>query len=290
VGDHSAWTGDVEPVPFPFRPGLVAPATDLGFDAGGEWLVVAGRDGVLHGLSFDGSPPEVLPRAFHGGAVLRRVEAILGVPDGVVVCGRLTPTVPTQNVTVISLGEPIMVSTASPPWMAPQANPVAGEARFVAAHYDRVHRRVTVHNVGRAFGPARWSAFPDLNCVAVRELGGEQPIAGGAVDLTSLGWYHEGQGSEQAARARTAFARADFGSPPHTLEVKTQWTRGSDAPKGDPFLRLSGNTVHVKRADPPWAPFEPRRDGKPALAGTTIHQARLAGGVLALNVSRGPER
>lgn len=84
-----AWAGDVEAVGFPFRPGLVAEPTAFGFDAAGEWLVVAGPQGVLHGLAFDGGPPEVLPRPAHGGAVLKQVDAILGLPGGVAVCGRL---------------------------------------------------------------------------------------------------------------------------------------------------------------------------------------------------------
>ncbi len=84
-------------MPFPFRPGLVAEPLTFGFEAGADWLVIAGRDGVLHGLALDGSPPEVLPRAYRNGAVLKQVNAVLGVTGGVVVCGRMpvsdSPTV-----------------------------------------------------------------------------------------------------------------------------------------------------------------------------------------------------
>src|SRR5262249_47804099 len=86
---ETLWTGDVEPIPFPSRPGLVAERTGFGFDAAGEWVVAAGRDGILHGLALDGSPPEVLPRACRDGVVLRHIDAVLGVNDGVVVCGRM---------------------------------------------------------------------------------------------------------------------------------------------------------------------------------------------------------
>jgi hypothetical protein len=53
---------------------------------------------------------------------------------------------------------------------------------------------------------------------------------------------------------------------------------------------LLNNTIHVRRADPPWAPFEPTRDGKPLLAGAEIRQAQLAGDVLALKLSRRHEQ
>src|SRR5207248_2531534 len=72
VGSPAPWTGDVEPIPFPFRPGLVAEPGRLGFDADGEWLVIAGRDGILQGAALDGSPAEVLPRPFRDGMVLKQ--------------------------------------------------------------------------------------------------------------------------------------------------------------------------------------------------------------------------
>ena len=56
AGGEPAWAWDVEPVGFPFRPGIVAEPAGFGFDAAGEWVVVHGRDGVLHGLTLDGSP------------------------------------------------------------------------------------------------------------------------------------------------------------------------------------------------------------------------------------------
>jgi len=290
----SAWAGDVEPVPFPFRPGWVVEATDLGFDTGGEWLVMAGRDGVLHGLAFDGLPPEVLPRAFRDGAVLKQVDAILGVPDGVVVCGRLTPTVQSTSVTVVSLGEPVIVSSASPSGVTFEVASgagAAGEEQLVAAHYDRVHRRVTVYPFGRAVPAARWFAFPDLGCIVVRRPEGSSVTDSCALDLTTQDCYLAVRDDGGTSRARDAWRRSMHrGSPPYTLTILTRWSHSAVLPDGDPFLHLLGNTLHVKRADPLWVPFEPRRDGVPLLAGTTIYQARLAGDILALHVSRGRER
>jgi hypothetical protein len=288
---RSTWTGDVEPVPFPFRPGLVAEATGLGFDVGGEWLVTAGRDGVLHGLSFDGSPPEVLPRAFHDGAVLKQVEAILGVPDGVVVCGRLTPLGHSEFMTVLSVGDPIVVSAAVPSLGPVQYVPPDGQAQFVAAHYDRAHRQVTVYPFGPAVPAARWSAFPELGCVVLRRPLGSPVADSCALDLATRDRYLAVRDDGQASRTRDAWRRsASRGSPPYALSVMTRWTPWKVASDDEPYLLLSGNTVHVKRADPPWVSFEPRRDGKPLLAGASIHKAQLAGDVLALHVCRGSER
>ena len=53
---------------------------------------------------------------------------------------------------------------------------------------------------------------------------------------------------------------------------------------------LTDNTVQVKRAEAEWVPFEPKRDGRPLLAGATVHQAQLAGDVLALTITRPGER
>src|SRR5262249_19156801 len=83
------WTGDVDPSGLPFRPGLVAEPRLFGFDADGEWLVIAGLDGVLHGLAMDGTPAEVLPRPYFDGVVLKQIDALLGVPGGIVACGRM---------------------------------------------------------------------------------------------------------------------------------------------------------------------------------------------------------
>lgn len=259
VRTDGAWTGDVEPIGFPFRPGLVSEPTLFGFDADGDWLVIAGRDGVLHGLGMDDAPPEVLPRPFFGGVVLRQVDAMLGVSGGVVVCGRMTPAEP-------------------------------GIPAFVAAHYDRATRRVAVHQLGPAADRARWSAYPDLHCVAVRVSGGRPGVSGCALDLATFGRFPGGEDAGLVSRARAAWDRTEKGgSPPYNLPVLTQWSVPMNAQTG-PYLYLKENVVQVKRTDPEWSSFEPQRDGKPTLAGATIHAAQLAGDVLAVAMKSVGER
>ncbi len=89
--DPRGWRGDIEPVPFPFRFGVVhrieRPLFD--FDHAGRWLLLCTFRGLLHAWKLDGSRAEVLPRAVVDGEVLEQVDAVLGVADGFVVGGRI---------------------------------------------------------------------------------------------------------------------------------------------------------------------------------------------------------
>jgi hypothetical protein len=277
-----SWTGDVEPVPFLFRPGLVAEPLLVGFEAGHDWLVIAGRDGVLHGLALDGTPPEVLPRSFRNGVVLKQVEAILGVTGGVVVCGRMVvgsgPTVSAttpQSVTLHSHGTPMVSSGASEPLQTLQ---------FVVAHYDRTTRHVTLHVLGPSAGEPRWSAHPDLHCVAVRAPAG----AGCALDLDTLGRFSLPGPTATAPmnRACLAWDRAAKGAPPYDVPITIVLPPAVNSIWDAPFLhRLHNSTLDVKQAPGVWNVLKPQRDGKPLLAGANIHRAQLAGDVLALAYS-----
>jgi len=259
---ESAWTGDVEPVAFPFRPGLVADPVSLSFDADAEWLVTAGASGVLHGLTLDGAPPEVLPRAFHNGAVLKSVDAVLPLAGGVAVCGRLD----------------------------------GGDAPvFAVARYDRTARRVTVFRLGKATEAAKWDAFPQLNCVVVRALPAGTP-GSGLVDLTTGDRFpnfsrelHDGQLPTLETRQRLMLAVRDSfrgGAPPFALPV---WTADPEKQVG-PHLRVRGSTMWVENAVPAWSLCGPQRDGRPMLDGAEILRAQLAGNTLAVSLRRGQQR
>ena len=140
--DPSAWTGDVEPIPFPFRFGISNASPLLfDFDEDGQWLLVASNHGMLHAFKLDDKELEILPRGMVGNAVLTNVERILGVRGGFVACGR-------NGVTL------------------------------VAAHYDFVSRRCTVHKLvedmaqveraGKLPGVAwQWFYFPIFHSVVM---------------------------------------------------------------------------------------------------------------------------
>ncbi len=274
--DAREWTGDVEPVPFPFRPGLVAEPVQFGFDADGEWLVVVGRDGVLHGLTLDGSPPEVLPRAYRLGSALKDVDAILGVTGGVVVCGRMAASAePQRGGGASGRGTPVLSSGASAP----------PEESAVAAHYDLAARRVALHFLGPVIPNARWTAHPDLHCVVNRTPDGE----GCALDLATLGRFPQpGPVSMKlVSRAHLAWNTAPKGSPPLDVPIY------ADPPQPDapgPGLFQSGAALHVLLPSGARRTVTPLRDGKPLLAGATLHGGQVAGDVLALDYTSARER
>jgi MoxR-vWA-beta-propeller ternary system domain bpX1 len=294
AGAWTPWTGDVEPIRFPFRPGLVAEAASFNFDAAGDWLVIAGRDGVLHGVPLDGGPPEVLPRAYHHGAVLKQIDAILPARDGVVVCGwmnlaaqEVPPHPGATALSAMKVAPHIPVLSTSATLIAPAR--ADGEADFngdwfVAAHYDRLNRRARLHVVGPfSGGSPRWLAYPDLHCIVLRPSNNHW-FRGCALDLETLDRFPGWQGAGLVSRAQSAWNQSQAGGSPYTLPIQTRWSM-SDMKNG-PHLFLAGNTVHVKYADPPWVAFEPQQDGLPLLGGAAIQRAVLAGNVLALSLSR----
>ncbi|MBN9520652.1 hypothetical protein J0H58_19400 [bacterium] len=272
---ETAWTGDVEPIGFPFRPGLVGEPTVIAFDAPGEWLVTAGPLGVLHGLAFDGRAPEVLPRAFHAGAVLKQVDAVLGLNGGVAVCGRVDPVHPAPAVTVYPTGSPVLTSRASD-------DPQPTGQQLVVAYYDRAARRVTAHALGPALSGGVWMANPGLNCVMIDPRGREPH----GIDLTTGERARAGEpGGRNDRLTVSLWLSARQGSPPFTLPVHTADPQ-SGGPNAGPHLVLKGNGAQVVHGLRTWQPFLPMRDGKPLLGGAEIVRTQLTGDVLALALRR----
>lgn len=85
----SGWTGDVEPIGFPFRFGLGSTHDKLlfEFDPFGNWLLVGAPNGLLLALRTDGSGHEMLPRPLFAGELITDLHEIMGVQDGFVVLG-----------------------------------------------------------------------------------------------------------------------------------------------------------------------------------------------------------
>src|SRR5262249_34926030 len=155
---------------------------------------------------------------------------------------------------------------------------------FVAAHYDRITRRVTVHLLGPTLDHESWFVYPDLHCVAVGGLSSqsEKLVYALAVDLMTHDRFPNSVAAEGGGRVPAAWDRAiaNDGTSPYTLSVKARWSKGDSLL--DPHLFLNGNTLKVKNADPPWVSFEPTRDGRPMFGGAAIYQAQLAGTTLAV--------
>jgi hypothetical protein len=284
---YAPWVGDVEPVSFQFRPGLLGEPQHLGFDADGEWLVLAGREGVLQGMPVNGTPPEVLPRPFRAGRVLKQVDAILGVTGGVVVCGKMflpdgpTATVPApQSVTLTSHDGPVVAASASAPPATEQ---------LVAAHYDRAARRVTLHALGAPGTGVRWTTHPDLHCITVRPVRfGDHPSC--ALDLATFGRVPmpDATGAELVSRAQVAWSRGDKDGSPLELPIVLP-SSDSVIPQA-PFLLGGPQGVFVLRNGPVSWPFAPQRDGRPVLEHADVQRAQMAGNVLALAYASAGER
>lgn len=84
VKPDQPFKGPVEPVPFPFRFGLVGAVTDLAMDTEGRHLFTACINGQLHAWSLEGEQVELLPRPLYGNQLPHYLERLVGVRGGVV--------------------------------------------------------------------------------------------------------------------------------------------------------------------------------------------------------------
>jgi hypothetical protein len=243
----AAWSGDVEPVPFPFRFGIVQGQTPhlFDFDLSGEWLVEVGQRGMLHAWQPDGPGIEVLPRGFVDGATLNQVDALLGVAGGVVACG-------------VVRGTP------------------------VAVHYDFTRRKVAAHALRYTQHQSwAWRYFPEFHTVVARC--GQQVLA---VDLDDGSRVDSPPSPQAARRADRAWLRgweqgiwgSSFLDPRSVLLLPTNQP---DPPQ--PYLRFYEKQGEILLAGvtPAWQPFVPLADGKPMDFGR-MKTGQYAGNVLAL--------
>jgi hypothetical protein len=244
------WLGDVEPVPFPFRFGVTAPATSqlFAFDHDGDSVLQLSHNGMLHAWRCDRSAVEILPRAFVNGAVLTSVDAVRGVVGGFVVAGRL-----------------------------------GGE--LVVAYYHLARRVCSAHLLGPVgSGRWQWQYFPDLHCVtAVSTVDqGPQPIHGLDLATGAQGrhWPSPPDGEPRLARALRRTAQHEAPSPFVPIVDESLL-----APGPGPCLRLdrASGQLSLEGTTPPWVPFVPLADGQPLLKGARLLFAKYQGNVLAVD-------
>ncbi len=274
--DYRPWAGDVEPVPFPFRPGLVERMVLFGFDARGQRLAVVSRTGFVHLLSADGGPPEVLPRAAVGRAVLKTITHVLPVEGGVVVCGTMLTG---GQVASVPAGAAVTVTstpiTANPDDDTAEFEPLG--THHVAAHYDFAGRTVRVFIVAPVQGVAGWDAHPDLHCVVLRAGSAGHPVG---VDLASRARRRP---TGQTVRAQEAVRRPRTSVPgPKPVYPLSEM----DAiPSGEAVLSETATSFEVGWLDSnrqSWAPLEPQEDGRPLLKEAKIVGGQIADRILAL--------
>lgn len=259
--DVPPWTGDVEPVPFPFRFGTGGGSEPLrfAFDHAGEWLLTATAS-LVFATRTDGTDWEILPRPKSAGVVLNDVRDVLGVAGGFAVVGRY------------DLGW----------WIA---------------HYDLGARTCRVYRIAKPRGAPNAVAyyFRKLHLIAVGQgsdvrcldlgTGSPCPWPNHAVwpldfgNIVSLGSGKNVRGLRPCGMN----APTDNSEP---------WQL---------FLHLSPQTGSLElRNAPGWGEFTPLADGRPLLKGCELGQADCQADTLAavfmsqtgeriLRVFRGPD-
>jgi hypothetical protein len=76
------WTGPVEPIPFPFRFGLVGSVTHMAMDTQGRYLFTACNNGLLHAWNLTDDRYELLPRPMGGRDLSKTTVAMAGTHGG----------------------------------------------------------------------------------------------------------------------------------------------------------------------------------------------------------------
>jgi hypothetical protein len=268
------WTGDVEPIPYPFRFGSSGynGTVRLAFDHSSDWLLIATRKGMLHAVRTNGSGAETWPRPTSKGGVAASVEAVVGVAGGFAVVGGI-------------LG------------------------RVIVAHYDLASRTARVYDSGmvrETKGTRSWWYQRRTHSVVVAQSGRLWRL-----ELSSGGGkWAEGVGPSSFAVGPEMRFRCPLRSPGDAdrrsgLEVSdVRYASANPLDSGAetawPFLALDPQTGALTIHNPPvWREFTPLSDGKPLLKydslvdadcrGATLAALFLTGRAKTLRVFRGPE-
>jgi hypothetical protein len=243
----SGWSGDVEPVGFPFSFGVAGPIKPFlfDFDYAGRWLLTVSGNGLLHLWGTDGGNPEVLPRGMLQGQVLTAVTAVLGVAGGFVVAGGCG-------------------------------------VQQVGFHYDFDKRTCTAYPVPDPRADwFDWYYSPAHHTVIARA---ERDDAGHAIHLSTGRRYSNRPeaGDPLAKEAYTAW---------ENFQIPEKYLGVAAGPSTDsirwPFCYLDSSTgqVQVKGPNPPWPPFTPLANGRPALKGHRLVEAKRRCRTLTLKTS-----
>jgi hypothetical protein len=249
------WRGDVAPIPFPFRSGLLGPLAEpdgtgtglVDFDEAGGRVLIALRHGMLCACPLDGGDAEILARPVVRGENLKPATGLIGVSGGVV-----------------------MLSSR-------QKTPVL-------AHYDFATRVCVVHQFhpfARGVGPVSWSYYPDLRSLGGRPADRGRPCM--SVDLSA-----SGEATIRSPRASAAAERARAGIPPYPAPSDCLETHASE-PWTDPACHsvvldpITGTITYRQGSSVPRS-LTPMSDGHPALKATQIASTLQGGDVLGVQI------
>jgi hypothetical protein len=253
---HPPWTGDVEPIGFPFGDYQIPPdwanfERKFDFDRSGEWLLVSGPEGMLqvHRIGADGRRSvEVLPRGIVEGEIIQEVTSIRGVTGGFVVGG-------------------------------------LQEKSRVVIHYNFADRSVQTYRLSDLpFVDFELIYSAKFHAVVLRHFQrvfGTIDLARKKVEYADLKY---GTDTPAASLARSVLQ--DFRSVPDlNFALVPRNTPAKDqALVKDPCLVLSeeNDTLRVEGAGLAWKPIRPEVEGKPMFQKGAPLRGKLQGEILAV--------
>jgi hypothetical protein len=250
------WTGPIEPVPFPFRFGLVGTVGHLAMDTDGRHLFTVCNNGLLHAWTLADERYELLPRPMDIGALLKDVLAVVGVRGGCAILCRQS-----------------------------------GKALLV--HYDATARKSALAALPEdwAMAPQRLDYLPSFHCVVIRP--GIGVVRSHVVDMDGLrSTPRSREAAAQLARLGDMPLPPSMqlvSQPPDQLLMGANSGRplvmensAQNAllyqPRDGRLAALVGNES--------WKAWTPLSDGGALLRNAAVREAVCAGGTLAMRVFR----
>ena len=249
LAPFAPWTGDVEPVPFPFRFGTSG-ALDFEFDHDGRWLLTVSDSAMLHLWELDGDHHAVLPRPFLEGTLVSDVQCVIGVRAGFVVAG-------------------------------------IQQSRAFAAHYDVARRRCRAWCLGPGSSVLRAQYAPDYHMLRLLIVDPTPQTQVYVLDL-ALGECLSADQVVYKPRVQQAFEAIDRAPATRYETINSGASepplRLSPSPPAHCEYRVdpASGTIAFRQPGIGYQAFIPRADGKPLLGDATISAAQAAGDVLAI--------
>jgi len=241
AANASSWTGDVEPIPFPFQFGVngVQGSNSFDFDPTSKLLLTAGPQGMLYLWNADGSLAEILPRGLVDGQINKNVVAVLTVADGFVVVG-------------------------------------AFPGKYTAMHYHLDRRVCIAHGFGDATA-SRWSWQYSWTHHCLIAVCLEDQI-GHVIDLGSDEKYSTNLGGP---RNRAQLAWDDWQANKVPPQRPLEWPENGRLRMAPHInFDHAKASIQVRYINPPWNEMTPVANGRPLLARAVLHDAQLRGNVL----------
>ncbi len=246
------WSGDVEPIPYPFRMGTDGAITHFDFDHEGRFLLTVSSHGLLHLWKLDGGGQECLPRPRRGALLGDEILEVIGVVGGFVLACR-------------------------------------HRSQLFLAHYELARRTCMVHFLAaRELRSVQLFYSRDLHCIVFTNR--ERSAAVGW-DLATRLVYCREQGGP-ASRAKQAVLRLITGElleRGRMLAIASSaeaLARAAGDVAGMCHVEPVTGMVRLQGRVPGSTSFVPLADGRPLLKGAHLSGAQLAHGLLALRVKR----